>query len=252
MSGIKPLRISVVSYLNALPYAEGFKHTALPPDWTVTYDIPSECARKLIAGEADLGLIPVAKIPALKERAFIVTDYGIGADGEVASVMLFSNEPPDSLTSVILDRESRTSVKLAEILAEKRWNINPEWIAEGNTDLQNVNETQGAVVIGDRALKMRGKFRYETDLALEWKKMTGLPFVFASWVCTRPLGTEEQSLLNSVFREGMQRRHQIVADNPLKDSVINVSDYLFRYISYELNDDFRRGMNLFLEYLKEL
>ena len=50
---------------------------------------PAMVAQMLLEGSADLGLVPVAIIPTLKEY-HIITDYCIGCDGAVGSVCLFS------------------------------------------------------------------------------------------------------------------------------------------------------------------
>ena len=61
------MKISAVSYLNTKPFLHGLRKSA-DNDLEISVDIPSECARKVIEGEVDLGLIPVAVIPLLKMR----------------------------------------------------------------------------------------------------------------------------------------------------------------------------------------
>ena len=86
------LKISAVSYLNTIPFIHGLKQSELIHNIDLQLDYPSICADKLINGEVDLALVPVAIIPTLKE-AHIISDYCIGADGAVDTVCLYSDVP---------------------------------------------------------------------------------------------------------------------------------------------------------------
>ena len=50
-----PVRLGAVGYLNARPLVFGLDRS---PRFDLRYDLPSECARLLHAGDIDLGLIP--------------------------------------------------------------------------------------------------------------------------------------------------------------------------------------------------
>ena len=78
-------------------------------------DYPANVAAFLINDQIDAGLVPVAIIPLLKEH-YVIADYGIACDGEVASVCLFSDVPLAAIKSIYLDYQSRTSVELLKIL----------------------------------------------------------------------------------------------------------------------------------------
>lgn len=246
---MEKLRISVVSYLNAEPFREGLTGEAYE-GFILSDDIPSVCAEKLLHGEADLGLVPVAIFPKLKELGGeIVTQFCIGAEGEVASVMLFSEVPVKDITAIILDKESRTSVKLMQLLASKYFKIQPEWINE--TDNSTVKGTVARLLIGNRALHERGKWQYETDLALSWNAFTGFPFVFAAWVAMRPLSVTETRHLNHAFEQGLSKRNEIAERNqPLYPSV-KILNYLEQNIQYRLTEEMMKGLDLFLTYLQE-
>src|SRR4051812_17314927 len=120
-------KVSVVSYLNSKPFAFGLKHSDIYNEIEVSFDNPAVCAEKLINGQVEIGLIPVAMIPQV-ENAEIISEYCIAAEGKVDSVLLLSHKPLDEIQNVILDSESRTSVQLARLLAERYWHINPVWL----------------------------------------------------------------------------------------------------------------------------
>src|SRR5687768_5763961 len=174
-------RISAVSYLNTKPFIYGIEKVLDPKLYSLQLDIPSVCAEKLVSGQADLGLVPVAVLPQLKEY-YLVSDFCIGAVGAVDSVMLYSFVPLGEIEEVLLDYQSRTSLLLARVLAKEYWKICPRWVNAGEGFENDIRDRTAAVVIGDRTFSLSGKFPFQYDLSAEWHKMTGLPFVFACWV----------------------------------------------------------------------
>src|SRR4029079_15999957 len=94
---------------------------------------PSQLAELLVNDEIDLGLVPDAVIPQMKEY-FISSDYCIGTDTEVASVCLFSEVPLHEITKVFLDYQSLSSVALLKWLMKEYWNIDPEIIHADDDD----------------------------------------------------------------------------------------------------------------------
>src|SRR6185369_11597556 len=112
----------------------------------------------------------------------IISDYCIGADGDVGSVLLLSDVPMSEIKNVLLDYQSRTSVTLAQVLADKYWRIKPRWTDAKENYERDIKGTTAGVVIGDRTFALKNKFKYTYDLSGEWKIFTGLPFVFACWV----------------------------------------------------------------------
>jgi len=244
------VRISVVSYLNSLPFVYGLEHHPIREKIILEKDIPSECAAKLIDDRADIGLIPVAALPLLPAHYF-TGDFGIAADGEVRSVLLLSQVPLPSIEKIMLDYQSRTSVKLVQILCAQYWKIVPafENTKPGFEDL--ISGTNAAVVIGDRALHFRDQYAYVYDLAAEWKKFTGFPFVFALWVSNKIIPNQFLESFNDALESGVNQIPSIVNDlSPAPFDKDIVLDYLLNRIHYRLNDSMKKGMNLFLQYLQ--
>lgn len=240
------VRLSVVSYLNSKPFAYGIENSVLRNEISVSYDIPALCAEKLITNKADVGLVPVAVIPLIKD-AEIISDYCIAADGKVDSVLLLSNKPVNDLKRIVLDSESRTSVQLARVLAREYWNITPEWISENSNIMLEATEETGAVVIGDRALKVKHQYKYCYDLAEEWYKLTSLPFVFACWVSNKKINTDFVTAFNDSLRIGVENIEKVIDIEKLNDVQ---ADYLRKTIVYQLNDEKREAIQLFLKKIK--
>ncbi len=86
------IKISAISYLNTKPFLYGLFQKGIDELTEMSFDIPSVCAQKLISGEVDLGLIPVAVIPQIK-NPYIISDYCIGTEGEVKTVSIFGKKP---------------------------------------------------------------------------------------------------------------------------------------------------------------
>jgi chorismate dehydratase len=123
----------------------------------------------------------------------LLPDLAITCDGPVHSVALFSKRPVSELTgcTVLLSASSRTSVLLLELLSRHRWGIRPRF-ATARAEAPDLVHLAGlpheaVLVIGDAALHLSTLSTYpvRVDLGAEWKRWTGLPFVFAVWAARR-------------------------------------------------------------------
>jgi chorismate dehydratase len=244
------IRISAVSYLNTKPFLHGLE-IAPVNDISLSLDIPSEVARKLLEDKVDLGLIPVAIIPLLPE-AHILPGYCIGADGPVESVKLYSHVPLSEIKTVLLDYQSRTSVTLVKVLAAEHWNIDPEWKKAEEGFEEKISGTNAGVVIGDRTFTLNGTFPYEYDLAGEWKKMTGLPFVFACWVSNKPLPSDFISAFSASMEAGLNDIQEVVRKESKKYIPFDVENYLLKSLNLRLDQRGEAAIGLFLEKMKHL
>jgi chorismate dehydratase len=243
------IKISVVSYLNAKPFIYGLQHSSIISNIDLQQDIPSICAQKLIEGKVDIGLIPVAVIPQLKE-SYIISDYCIGAVGKVNSVMLYSDVPLNQIKEILLDYQSRTSVTLVQVLAGKFWKISPDWIKAQENYESRINGTTAAVIIGDRTFGLENRYKYTYDLAEEWQKYTQLPFVFACWVANKKLPDEFITSFNAALKKGVNNRPELIK-KLIASGIYNtdIKEYLTKSISYELDSKKRSALDLFLNYL---
>lgn len=243
------VRVSAVSYLNSVPFVYGLEHSAVSEGLQLVLDIPSVCANKLIAGEVDLGLVPVAIIPSLP-YAEIITPYCIGADGPVETVCLFSEVPLSEIETILLDYHSKTSVQLVQLLANNYWNINVVFEATTAEFEQQINGNTAGVVIGDRAYQYRAKYVYVYDLSEEWKKYTGLPFVFACWVANKPLPLTFKQDFSKALSLGLEQIDKALQEKgEAYHSTIDKKRYLTEVIQYDLSSDKQKGLNCFLEQL---
>lgn len=247
---MKNNRISAVSYTNTKPFIYGLQHHPVQNQIDLSLDTPSDCAQKLIDNKADIGLIPVAAILSLPYWQ-IVSDYCIGAVGAVNSVFIFSNCSIEKADIIQLDPESRSSNNLAKVLLKNFWKVAPKQI-ENAPDYANFTGIKTAFVqIGDRTFGKKNQFKYVYDLAETWQQMTGLPFVFAAWIANKPIDPEFMKSFNEALKVGLDNRENVLAKLPEYEN-FDLRDYLFNKLDFNLTEDKKEALNLFLDYIKKL
>ena len=246
-TGGKKIRVGIVNYLNTKPLLYGLERPPIKDLIELAGNYPSKVAQMLLNDEIDLGLVPVAILSQLPEY-HIEGDYCIGTEGEIASVALFSEVPIHEIKKVYLDYQSRTSVELLKFLMKEYWGIKPEIVqAENDEYREEIKGTTAGLVIGDRAFEQRKISTFIYDLGSEWRKITGLPFVFAAWVSTKKLPADFIEMFNQANALGLQHVDEIVNENPFE--LYDLSKYYKLHLSYKFDEQKKKGMELFLKYI---
>ena len=263
------MRISAISFLNTAPLMWDFDHGKPPTDtedrrtgnFEIAYTIPSRCAEALQAGSADIGIIPAityATIPGL----VILPDAVIAAKNEVRSILLVSHKPIDQVRTIAADTSSRTSVVLTQILCEKLWGGARAMRPMAPEVDSMLAACDAALLIGDSALRIDPARYRSYDLAAEWRKFTGLPFVFAVWALRMSALAETSRDPDPATVLSRSRDHGVQPENilaiarlwsphvQLPESI--VVEYLTRYIHYTLDAENRAGLELFYRYAADL
>lgn len=248
------VRIGAVGYLNARPLTWALDRS--PQRWTVRYDVPSVCARRLYDGDVDLGLVPSIEYLRSDEYRF-VPGVGIGSRGPVASVALFSNRPLGDIRHIALDTSSRTSVTLIRVLCHHRFRIAPEFVPHGPDVAAMVRDYDAGLLIGDPALEADPVALGVTkiDLGAEWTALTGLPFIYAAWTGRSGVIDDEQiRYLQEAQAEGVASYPAIAAEYGKGDAgaTQRALVYLRDNMRYGLGPDEANGLQLFLDYAADL
>ncbi len=257
---MKTLRISAISYLNTAPLMWDFEHGNAGKSFEISYTVPSQCAASLAAGSADIGIIPAAAyatIPGL----VILPSVAIASRRPVRSILLVSKVPVEHIQSVALDTSSLTSVALTKVLFAKWWGEGRTFTSMAPDVEKMLAEHDAGLVIGDPALKI-DRSRYLTyDLAEEWIRLTGKPFVFAFWAVRQAAlnHAAAASDLAAIFQAS--RDHGLEPANldriarewapGLGLSVAEIRTYLTESIYYELDAPCVEGLQLFYRYAVE-
>ncbi len=228
-----PRLLGSVPYLNARPLLSG-----LSPAFEIREAPPAPLADRFRAGEFEAALLPVVDAFRAPD-ARIVPGCAIGAHGDVLSVRLFLDRPWADVRTIARDPASHTSNALLEILSRLHWKRALPPPPAGTP-------ADGRLVIGDAALRLLGSAREEIDLAGAWTAWTGLPFVFAAWVTTRP-GPGLADHLRRAAAEGIARREEI---GGAEASALGIDPalarrYLREHIRFSLGPDEIRGAELF-------
>lgn len=244
------IRISAVSYTNTKPFIYGIKHTDILNDIDLSVDIPADCAQKLIDNQVDIGLIPVAATLNLPEW-HIISDYCIGASGPVNSVFIFSNCDIHEVKKVQLDPQSRTSNNLARVLMKNFWKVQPELIVNAPDYAESADPYTAFVQIGDRTFGKKSQYQFVYDLSEEWQKFTGLPFVFAAWIANKPVSQEFVDQFNISLKYGLEHRPELLKELPKRED-FDLEDYLMHKLDFNLTEDKKKALHLFLNYIKQL
>ena len=240
----KKARVGAVSYLNTKPLIYGFENGLMIDKVDLIIDYPSRIAKMLLKNEIDVGLVPVAIIPEMKEH-YIISDYCIGSTGQVGSVCLFSDVPLYDIETILLDYQSRTSVALLKVLVKEYWKLNASFENTFRDFQSEIKGTAAGLIIGDRALIQRAKSRFIFDLGEEWKNFTDLPFVFAVWVSNKKLDDDFIKEFNEANKFGLSNLEKVVVKNPFKP--FDLHKYYTECINFELDENKKKGLELFLK-----
>jgi chorismate dehydratase len=248
------IRISAVKYANTYPFIYGLQESGFDKKVILDTDHPADCAEKLIKGKVDIGLIPVATIPLVKNH-HIISNYCIGANGDVRTVMLLSNCRFEEIETIFLDYRSRSSVALSKVLAKNFWKREFRWMKTSQGfDFKSIEKKEAVVLIGDQCFEYENSYRHNIDLAGEWKRFSGLPFVFASWTADKVLDEEFIYEFNEALMSGVNNIDKVVDKFGTTGSIKgnDLKKYLTENIDFDLNDEKKRAMNMFLDLMKKL
>lgn len=200
------MRVGRIPYVNCYPVYGAIDRGAVPLAAQIVDGVPSALNTQMAAGMLDVSVISAVEYARDAGRYLLLPDLAISCDGPVRSVMLFAKRPASELSGrrVLVSRSSMTSVALVELLFDHVWDARPAFIP-ADAELTDIarfgqDEHDARLVIGDAALRLGAHlqdpasrdalldalgYRYAYDLGAEWKRWTGMPFVFAVWVAQR-------------------------------------------------------------------
>jgi chorismate dehydratase len=261
----KRLRIAAIRFLNPAPLMWDLEHPPLAAELAKRYHIdwmlPSECADRLAAGMADIGLVPIAAL-AVNPTLRIVPGCTIASKERVRSLLLVrrAHQQLTAVRTVAADTASRTTIAYSRILFQKWGNPGARFVPMAADLDAMLAQADAAIVIGDPALlALEERFnRFERteeelvylDLAQEWRSLTGLPFVSAVWAASAACGSILDRVAEDLVRSrdhGLANIDALVAEwsqkLPLPEDTIRT--YLSYNIHYVLDEECLEGMRGF-------
>lgn len=262
---MKPLRISIVEYINTAPLVRGFTHGPLRGKYELSFTVPSQCAAALGAGSVDLAIIPAIDYQRIAGLV-VLPDLSISSKKTVRSLLLISKKPLREVRKIALDRSSRSTQTLTRILCAKRWRIAPEFF-EADPDLPAMlQEADAALLIGDPALRVavngaasagvQGADKlFIYDVVEEWRALVNLPAVLAIWAGRPGVVTKE---VTQDFQEslayGLKHLDEICeeAAGEMKIPAEELRCYLTENIDYRLDAENLLGLRRYYNMAAEL
>ncbi|MFI3293475.1 MAG: menaquinone biosynthesis protein [Rikenellaceae bacterium] len=237
-------KIAAVSYLNTIPFIYGIEN-----EGNITAELlltpPNECTQNYLDGVVDIALLPSAVVPTLTD-AEVITDFCIGAEGEVRSVVIVSDDPIEDITTIYLDPHSQTSVQLAGYLAQNYWHIAPEWrVLDDYSRINRAEDGEAFLLIGDKVFEHEEEFEYSYDLSEIWADATGLPFAFAVWVARKGTPIETIDALNHALEFGVEHTYEAILEYRADGSEVESHEYLTRNIDFLLDGAKRKSLEKF-------
>ncbi len=240
-----------------------FEHGDAGKDFDIEYTIPSQCAAALAEGRADIGIIPAityAEIPGL----VILPNIAIAAKDSVRSILLVSKVPMENVRTIATDTSSRTSVALTQVLFAKFFGGHREFTPHPPVLQEMLKNHDAALLIGDSALQisLHDSPYHLYDLAHDWKRLTGKPFVFAFWAVRLDALQRQPKGLDLIKTFQQSREHGLQPESisamatewapRLGLTEPEVVTYLTDNIHYYLDRENHAGLQLFLRYAHEV
>jgi cyclic dehypoxanthinyl futalosine synthase len=250
------IRLAAVSFLNARPITYGLERGLGEERFELTFDLPSRCAARLGAGEADVALLPTASLRELEASGLdlrVVPGVAVASAGPVRTVVLTGCVAWEEMEEIALDGASRSSARLVRLLSTER-GVAPRFVELPHHEVEGAARGRtGALVIGDAGFAAGTRATHVYDLGAEWKRLTGLPFVYAVWAGRKDaLDDEAVALLGRSLAEGLAHRPEIARAwaEAHGGAPALYERYLTENIRYRLGAEELSGLGAFFERLR--
>lgn len=254
------VRIGYVKYLNTLPLVEGLEKNG---ELDLVAAVPAKLGAMLSGGDLDLALASVVDFATSSVPLAMLPVGGIGCDGPTLTVRLFSQVPLDQVSTLHADTDSHTSVLLARVLLERCFGRGVRVIdfdarerveVGGSADAAEWPQT--LLLIGDKVVTDSPpavRYPHQLDLGEQWKAWTGLPFLYAVWMC-RAAEADALKTQTAAALLDRQRRRNLMRTQWLIDRAVDerrwprdlATRYVTEYLRYEAGDRQRQAVARFL------
>lgn len=241
--------IGSVPYLNEKPLTRWFSHTEAgrAAGIEVVYAVPSELARRLAAGEIAAAL--VSSFEYFRTPGYAIAP-GVSISGQdaIESVRAFARVPWRKIESLALDTSSLTSVALLKILLAEQLESYPAFLHAAPDLDAMLAQADACLLIGDKGMRADGTGLNTLDLGHAWRRLTGLPFVYAVWL-GRPenITPELVHALETAKAWGLTQIEPIAAEEAERIGATpqQCRHYLTEVMDYDLGEEHRRALEMF-------
>jgi chorismate dehydratase len=245
------VRLAASRYSNTAPLIWSFIHGPRRSEVELITDTaPARCAEMLAAGVVDAALVPVIEYQRL-EDVLVVPGVCVASRRQVRSVVLATRRAElADVHSVALDTSSRTSEALIKIIFREFLGSEPAWIPHAPDLAGMLAAADAALLIGDPAMTFARDGLQVHDLAGLWRDLTGRGFVFAMWMARADAAERMAAVDFAAARdEGLGHLDEI-AETYARETGLpaaEMREYLATNISFELDEQLVKGMELYFE-----
>jgi chorismate dehydratase len=212
--------------------------------------VPARCAQLLALNQVDVALVPVIEYQRTPQVS-LVSDVCVASRKEVHSVILVSRKTElENINTIALDESSRTSATLIKVIFREFLNREPRWSTHSPNLDEMLAHNDAALMIGDPAMTLSRETLKVWDMARLWRNYTGLGFVFAMWMVRNASLEKARTIDFAAARdEGVAHKEQIVSQyhDMLGLSCDSLRHYLDENISFNLDEELRRGLDLYFQ-----
>ncbi len=261
----EPVRLGCVSYLNTLPLIEGLGKLR---DARLTLTAPSRLIDLLLADEVDLALVSLIDHHRSPEPLAVLPAGMIGCDGPTMTVRLFSAVPLEGVTTIHADVDSHTSITLARLLASWEGGSPPAVEAFDADAFRAEREAaereagtpewpESLLLIGDKVVTDSPpaiRYPHQIDLGGLWHERTGLPFVYACWMCRADRAGDERIRAAAATLDRQRRHNETRLDwiaarhAPVRGWSVEVArSYLRDLLRFEVSPRAREAVDRFFD-----
>ncbi len=260
------VRLGSIEFINSLPVDLGLLSGEVAfPEARIYQASPAVLNQKISEGVLDVSPISALWYAQHARSLFVLPDLSISSDSAVDSVLLFSKQHWSKLSgaNVAISGKGRTTPVLFQILCRELFGFKPtlQMIQGEISDMPS--DASAVLLIGDEALQFRENplsRKYQVvDLAEEWKRMTGWPFVFALWVARKAFWMDDaekvlrthQAILKSKYWGLLHQRmifNEAVQRSGLPSETVQ---RYFSKLSYGFDDKLKSGLRVYFELAKK-
>ena len=241
-----------VAFANCDPIFDG-----LEKKWKILPAPPSWLTGNLLRRDCLTAPIPAADYAKHSDELLLLPNLGIVSKGDVGSVILFGTRSINQMRDIALPSDSSTSRALLQWFLKLK-NLDPKFHEMGPDLTAMLEKSDGALLIGDRALiaAKDNPDLVKLDLGAEWTKMTGFPMVFGVFAARKD---SSFSKLNVARNDMINQYNRFLEDSSWKQAVISrtssklgfsesrISEYFTVEVQNKLDDDSKEGLVHFLK-----
>jgi len=262
------VKVGRIGYLNVLPIYYPLEQGTIKHNLSFVYGSPAELNELMASGKLDVSVVSSIEYARHFDRYVVLPDLSISCKGAVKSVLLFSRLPLEKLNNRVihLTPQSHTSVALLKLILTRVYQMRCSFVSMARPLWQIRKEEcpEAYLAIGDEALywaklgagTLASPYPYVWDLGDLWYQWTGLPFVFALWVCRKDLEPEKiiDSLESLLAAKAWGMEHLDLVCSQAARTTFLTRDELriyFRHLMYDLGEDMLKGLSRYYELLHQ-